>query len=704
MNGLVETLGTLGDLLLVVFGFGLIVFVHELGHFVAARWAGIRVLAFAVGFGPAFLSWRKGMGLQRGSSEPEYLARVQKNPDTVGNLGATEYRLNVLPLGGYVKMLGQEDMDPTATSDAPDSYQNCTPWKRMVVISAGVVMNMITAAALFVLVLMVGLRVEPPVIGSVMPGGPAATAEPVNAGEVVSAGPVGPGLEPGDEVVSIDGHTPRHFSDLSVAAAIGERGVPVRVAVERAGVAGTLEFDVIAEESEATGLLDFGIGPAGSLTVIEASGEADRALLLESFERLGLAGVEPGMELVRIGDDTDVRQPFELIPAFDASGGEPVELEFRGESGGVVIRAEPVAEFEQTPVPSDDGAITHRHLLGLSGVLMVSREATQEETRQGLRPGDVFARLGEVAYPSYAAGIAAIQSSSGESMDIVVLRDGERVPLTVEVGRDGRIGFRPDTTEETSTLLSGVVLGLRDGKPSAAESLDPLPGSRVVSVAGVPVNDFREIRARLRAVTADVLDSQDATHATVPVVLERAGPVQPDGSRPREQRAWRIDRAELERLHELGWASPVPQALFEPLRFVDKAANPVAAVGLGLSHTRRVMLQTYLTFARLFQGSVKVQHLQGPVGIAHLGTRLADRGIIWLLFFMALISVNLAVINFLPLPIVDGGQFLMLVYEQVRGRPVPIPVQNVVTLAGLVLIGSLFLIVTFNDVTRLLGF
>jgi regulator of sigma E protease len=71
---------------------------------------------------------------------------------------------------------------------------------------------------------------------------------------------------------------------------------------------------------------------------------------------------------------------------------------------------------------------------------------------------------------------------------------------------------------------------------------------------------------------------------------------------------------------------------------------------------------------------------------------------------MALISINLAVINFLPLPIVDGGQFLFLVYEQIRGRPVPIPFQNAVTMAGLVLIASMFLIVTYNDISNLFGF
>jgi regulator of sigma E protease len=76
---------------------------------------------------------------------------------------------------------------------------------------------------------------------------------------------------------------------------------------------------------------------------------------------------------------------------------------------------------------------------------------------------------------------------------------------------------------------------------------------------------------------------------------------------------------------------------------------------------------------------------------------------IWLLFFLALISVNLAVINFLPLPIVDGGQFLFILFEQISGRPVPLAFQNAATLAGLVFIGCIFLFVTFNDVKNLLG-
>jgi len=164
-----------------------------------------------------------------------------------------------------------------------------------------------------------------------------------------------------------------------------------------------------------------------------------------------------------------------------------------------------------------------------------------------------------------------------------------------------------------------------------------------------------------------------------------------------------VPRDQLERLHALSWGLPFSTAVFAPESFLLQASGPIDAVRMGIGRTHQMMVMTYLTLARLVQGTVKVDNLKGPVGIAHLGTQVADRGYIWLAFFLGLISVNLAVINFLPLPIADGGQFLMLLYEQIRGRPLPIAIQNAITAAGLVLFVSLFLLVTFNDVSNLFG-
>ena len=89
------------------------------------------------------------------------------------------------------------------------------------------------------------------------------------------------------------------------------------------------------------------------------------------------------------------------------------------------------------------------------------------------------------------------------------------------------------------------------------------------------------------------------------------------------------------------------------------------------------------------------------VPIGEVGTRVADRGMTYLLFFLAMISVNLAVLNFLPLPIVDGGLFLFLLYEGCFRRPPSVRFQNAATLVGLAFLGSLFVVTFYNDVVRL---
>src|SRR5829696_8859506 len=118
---------------LLVIGFGFVIFWHELGHFLAAKWVGIKVEQFAVGMGHALISFRKGIGWKLGNTRAEYERRVTAHLDERNlnkgekteytdvqksraaeelGLGETEYRLSWIPIGGYVKMLGQDDMRP----------------------------------------------------------------------------------------------------------------------------------------------------------------------------------------------------------------------------------------------------------------------------------------------------------------------------------------------------------------------------------------------------------------------------------------------------------------------------------------------------------------------------------------------------------------------------------------------------------------
>jgi len=100
--------------------------------------------------------------------------------------------------------------------------------------------------------------------------------------------------------------------------------------------------------------------------------------------------------------------------------------------------------------------------------------------------------------------------------------------------------------------------------------------------------------------------------------------------------------------------------------------------------------------------AVGVKNLRGPVGIVDQGAKIAKEGFAYYLFFLGLISVNLAVLNFLPLPIVDGGHMVFLIYEKIAGKPASPSVQTVVALVGLVGLASLFIYITFNDISRLI--
>lgn len=725
-----SVLGTMFDLLLVLIGFSLIIVVHELGHFLAARWAGIRVLAFALGFGPAVASYRHGMGFRLGSGEKQYRARIAEHggtpdgpiPPAMAGVSPTEYRLNWLPLGGYVKMLGQDDADPSARSGARDSYQQCVAWKRMIVISAGVVMNVIAAAILFIVVFSIGLETEPARIGEVRPGSPAARTVADNADTL---GITQPGLQPGDTVVGINGRPPDSFKDLGVTVAMAARDEAITIDVQRPGVPTTLRFRIIPETDPASRLLSIGVGPAYS-NRLPGGGRRDR-VPQDAFDnlstRLGLPGLVPGSELVRVGDSPGTPEsPFALEAAARSSQGRPFRVTFAtpttAEVSGLLT---PIAEMQTEVFQTADRTVAGLpHLLGLVPAMRV--EATSERAAAaGLRPGDVLAQIGGLEWPSLLEGTREIRANAGRTVRLVVLREtgsGSEPSMVdlgpVSVGRDGLIGFTPDFTSGHSTLLSrwpslplAQVPGPHAGDASGTSGDEPLsarvalpsglalnlpPGTRILAVDGRPVKTLFDLRETLRNATETANGP-----VTVSLSIRRALPEAAD-----ETVQWTIPSGEAQVLRALAWRSPLPPSAFDLEQFLLRSDSFGGALFMGLRETHRVMLQTYLTFARLFQGTVKVEHLRGPVGIAHVGTLIADRGLIWLMFLMAVISVNLAVINFLPLPIVDGGHFLFLLWEQLTGRPVSVGVQNAATLAGLLLIAAVFLIVTYNDLARLI--
>ena len=177
-----HTLLTIVALLIVL---GVVVFVHELGHFLAARWAGVRVDAFSIGFGPALLKWTDRRG--------------------------TVWKLACLPLGGYVSIYGQEDMfDRKKYTELPKDkkkghYLSVPAWKQFIIIAAGVTMNFILAWVIYSALFMFQPKnVQLPVVGQVIQESVAFNA----------------GVKPGDIIMRIDEEKITNWGELIIAKEI----------------------------------------------------------------------------------------------------------------------------------------------------------------------------------------------------------------------------------------------------------------------------------------------------------------------------------------------------------------------------------------------------------------------------------------------------------------------------------------------------
>jgi regulator of sigma E protease len=143
-----------------------------------------------------------------------------------------------------------------------------------------------------------------------------------------------------------------------------------------------------------------------------------------------------------------------------------------------------------------------------------------------------------------------------------------------------------------------------------------------------------------------------------------------------------------------------------PDQRLQKADGPLQAVSIGVTRTYQMIVKTYMSLRSMLPkplGTGRVsaaKNLRGPIAIAEAAFDIAGEGFSQFMFFLAIISVNLAVINFLPIPVLDGGHMVFLIYEKLRGRPATEQVRLALTYVGLLLILSLMAFVIYLDVKR----
>jgi len=694
-------------ILTVGLGFGGIIFVHELGHFVAAKAVGIRVEAFAVGFGPVAIGFRQVVG---GVQMRLFPKKLPDNKETSAfsftfktnatEAGETEYQLRIIPLGGFVAMVGQSDIGADDASDDPRSYANKTVSQRMLVISAGVIVNIITGFIAFVLIFNHGIEKQPAVVGDMLMEMPAYQA----------------GIRPGDEIIAIDGKDKHvEFIDIRLASVFSDNDEKIHFTVKHPD--NTIdEYHIAAhqardENNEIVGLKTFGLASINSLTVFDSLDKDG-----DIVKKISSVGIYPGDTVSAINntvvtDENKIEHMAHLATAFTGLTDKPerdlaITLKHNAQ----------YSDIENTTLHfpyklSQTKYDTEWALAGMTPCLQVFGFAEQTSKRDnavietpaqvgGMKENDTIIGVGNIKYPTRKAFIKCITDSNGEAVQVTVVRniDNKQIEKTLSI--------KPEL-EKRSIIASlfktaprkpkiGIIMSVDFSRPVVAlttpldSSETNVPrGATITAINGVVINNWADIYEQFKQhqgekvkLTYDPING-DSTTVSFSIPTKDWSKVSYSAVSPEKT------------------ANLLPN-FFKRYEVVYQGETWKESIQMGTEATGIFLAQTYLTIQKLLNGQMKAKGtLSGPVGILSTTYDIVEEKPLVLYFwFLAVISMAIATFNFLPLPILDGGLFVLLIVEKIKGSPVSVRAQEIINYAGLLMIGSLFLYVTFNDIGR----
>ncbi len=552
---------------------GVLVFVHEFGHFIVAKAFDVKVLRFSIGFGPRIFGFIRG---------------------------ETEYVICLLPLGGYVQMLGAdlESIEELPPEDRPRALMVKPIWQRSLIVLAGPVFNLILPVIIFFIVGMGQTTTPPSVIGDVFVDSPAATA----------------GLQPGDKITSIDGKPVKYWHQIvKSVSTVYDRPIPI--VYERDNTSHTTEAvptkrestDFLGLEQRTYGQLGIHLGTHGTtLAISNKTGPAAQAGI-QFFDRIIAINGEPVQRFDQI--DAAVRN----------SDGKPLEF-------GILRRTPLNASYGSlysqknvsvtvTPQKSGDNNL---YTIGIEPAEMYLTSVASDSPveKAGMLPGDKITGIDGENYNSWSLLSQHIQNTINQQ---IVKRD-----------EDG---------EKDRALTPSFALNYTRNGVAHSTTLKP-----------------------------NVVSYQDEN----------------------KQQRYRV---------ELGWEH------FRDTVFPDEVPFPfgtrlVHASVEGVTQTANFCKIMLVGFLRMAQGRVSMESIGGPIMIGELAGQAGRAGWEPFLQMMALISINLAVINLLPIPVLDGGHLLLFALEAIKRGPLSYRTRQVAAYIGFTMIIFLMIFAFKNDIER----
>jgi regulator of sigma E protease len=597
----------------VIFGIGLVIFVHEWGHFIAARLCGVRVDVFSIGFGPILISRRRG--------------------DTL-------YQLALVPLGGFCRMAGEERREDGAPPKPYELPAKSVP-QRFFIYIAGVVMNVVFVLITYPIIFYVGMPLDSARIGKVQPGSPAWHA----------------GVKDGSQIVSVNGRDCINFNGANLSVLLGDTEL-THLEVIDPDSGEQVGFDLVPTPSGIFGLPQIGMridiqrDDQGNprLGIVPGSA-ADRAGILSDEHLVSIGGSTPGLDII------SQRRERELL-------GGPIEVQVLGANGIRTVALEPDLDDAGSP------------LFGFlpASRLVVDVRKTELIERLGLRKDDILLSLNGIAQ-NWFFDLKRILHLQDSELNFRVLRAGEELELSLPA-------LSLDERRELSDAIAmdfwmaGTTIVVTAQSASAAAGL--LSGDRVVEIDGVAIETYADIKALTGQATTEDRE------AVFRVEREKSGEIE-------TLTLAATSRASIPDFG-LRW--------IQPAKYIYKSDGFGDAILTGFTQSMHRMEELWISLKALVTQRLPAKSMGGIVSISRVSFTVAEEGWPQLFFFLSFLSLNLAFLNILPIPVLDGGHLFFLIIEGIKGSPVSARVMGYSQTVGVVLILSLMVYVTYNDIAN----
>ncbi len=680
------------------FGLGVVIFVHELGHFLVAKACGVKCEKFYVGFDPPLRI--AGINLPRTLFKKQW--------------GETEYGIGIVPLGGYVKMLGQDDNPANAAAEAerirlsgqqldPRSYPAKSVPQRMAIISAGVIFNLIFGILFATAAYRMGVKYTPTVVGGASVGDPAWLA----------------GIKPGDRIVSLSSEQPdderlRFNNDLRMKMFSLNPGDTVDMRLKDTD--GEIRGLTVKPDSgykKLVGTPTIGIWMAKSpivYAVVEGSIAKEAGLLPgDVIESVTVDGATTNIDTKGTGID--------LQAALARSQHRPITLGVRRKD------AETDVESTASVTLGVDSSERFGIELSYGPIVCVQKGSVAEQA--GLQVGDVIQSInGQPAGDPLTLPIRMLEYVQ-QDIQLEVLRAGQPVtfdvrpasPLTQSAvrRRDGPIGI---DSLGLGYVMHPTVKGVVPDSPASQAGIqtgDVLVSAQLIMPeTSIPedrrwktfpgIQEYLAKRANRTMLEAYELDKAvlvDEDNNNWPFVVTSVQDattkfeIDLNYQRNGEDKTVRLKPARSETTVDTSRGF-----ILKGLEETRTAASLGEAFTLGRREVWEGMKQVVFVLRKMRSN---YKNLGGPLTIVAAATMEASEGWPRLFIFLTLLSANLAVLNFLPIPVLDGGHMLFLAYEGIVGKPVDERIQMSLTLLGFGLLMGLMVFVFTLDINRFLG-